>query len=524
MKWIKSYKIFEGEFDELNRYGYIGKIIDIDKNELQECVDKFNELTRFLTSPNNISELINYKDGSQNTNETYAYAANFTDELIPVNSVTEDYENFIGMLTICIFKDYKSTNNCLRLLKMDDGLNLNGYSLIFNSSGTFRTNILKKGNVIKVPENKNKVLTAMICYYIAHLESVGDKVSYGTNKKYKATVFKELLIKYLNYLLICGRTSDLFEKEMTIDEAYTVLHDAIIHSESRYEVLNNMKSLFPEVYKKLTGIGNEDSINMAASMGDMGFNENIIKYKTFEGINTERENYVKSEMKRFNDSFGKIGFKMTSYSWNSNTNYSFNIEFNFISDECIFKELLINIGEFEDLVNLNQVLPMNGNDYSVSKMEIQIAQGLDYGYKPRMADTQDKYNLMHKDYIYTSTNLMAAILRGICALFGSYSINSKDCFMFREKGAISGLKIELKFLQDTIVEYLKEWLMYDQPRRTISDDVLYKIIYDNVVKSGSISYRYFSYMKGSKLYNEMAKLSNNEIGMSDEMANMGFSD
>jgi hypothetical protein len=347
MKWILSYKLFE---NELNRYGYVGKIIDIDKNELMECITKIRDFFAHLFSipggTNDIIEFTSYKNGNTSTNHDYAYAAQFSDQLIGHNAEEYEYDNIIGIITKCLFKDYNvPVNHCLRLLKINNTFDANGYSVVFTDS-VFLTNFSKKASVVKVPDSKEKVLVAILCYYICHLETMGDNVAYSPSINYKAPIFKDLLKNYCEYILKYIREGgDIFSKQMSEDEAYKVTYETIIHSSERYELLDRMKRLYPEFYNKLTSFGNLEEIDKAASMGDMGFNEGISNKK-----DTILKNWTDQTSKShvssyyFDVLFKKIGFKASHTTINTNKGKVEGVTIDFdLMDVGIFKNLTTSL-------------------------------------------------------------------------------------------------------------------------------------------------------------------------------------
>ena len=204
MKWIKSYKIFEGEFDELNRYGYVGKIIDIDKNELQECINRINYFLSFIVGEDEMVDLYCYKNNNiedgMSSMEDYAYSAKFNDKILAL-LLPDEFISIITMIAKCL--SFEDRNDYLYLLSNRDTYEDNGYSLVFTNDENFRTDLNKPSAKIKVPDSKRKVLIDIICYIIAHLENIGDNVlqghiSYSNSKKYKSPIFKQILIDYLN--------------------------------------------------------------------------------------------------------------------------------------------------------------------------------------------------------------------------------------------------------------------------------------------------------------------------------------
>lgn len=532
MKWIKSYKLFEA-----NRYGYEGNIIDIDKNELQECINKIRDFFAFLISipsgQNDIINLSSYRDGAQNTEEKYAYAAHFSDQLINNNAEEYEYDNIIGVLTKSLFKDYKHINNCLRLLKMNGNFDTHGYSVVFTNDVNFRTSLIKKGSKVNVPDNKEEVLIKIICYYIAHLETMGDSVLYGTGKKQHAPIFKELLINYCNYLLKYGRTGDLFSKTMTMEEVYSIVYDTITNSNSRYEILNSMKILQPDFYKKLTGIGDETSIDMAASMGDMGFTEGkkcIKTYKVFEAGDVI--SITTSIINKFNDMFGIVGFHMRK--WDNN---KFIVSFNYVQEDCIFKDLLYKLCKINGVDNPLIVYPVNVNNMSSSELDIIFKSSttgapnepktdkISIGYSAKSdSSNEDRYIHYSKGYL-RSQELMNDFLKSVCGMFGNTNENTNKVFVQVSNLGQQNMYLYIPFIRSSIYNYAYEIFKNNYTGVDVPLDFLYKNIYDQVIKTGNDSYRYFNLMKGSKLYGEMVKLSKGSgIELTDDLTNMGFSD
>lgn len=266
MKFILSYKLFEANISETPYNGD-----DISKTELQECINHLNKHFSKIFGINHVVSLDTYKDESVTSTDSYAYCSKFTNEII------NDFDNIIGMLIKCLVGTNISDSH-LRLLCRDDSYDPNGYSLIFSDKKDFKARLSRRSTLVKVPTERNKILISIICYIIAHLEVMGDKVSYLNNDKIlrwlSAPVFKDLIINYCEYLLTINRTGgNLFKKEITNDEVNKIVYNTIIHSQERYNILNGMKEQYPEYYNIMTSFGDIDLIDTAGSLGDMGYGD-----------------------------------------------------------------------------------------------------------------------------------------------------------------------------------------------------------------------------------------------------------
>jgi hypothetical protein len=244
------------------------------------------------------------------------------------------------------------------------------------------------------------------------------------------------------------------------------------------------------------------------------FNEAVDYFK--------QEEFIKSEMKRFNEVFPFIGIKMASFAWHSNTEYTFQFNINFKQDGSVLKEFLINIAKYYGIEDVNRVLPVNVHGYSIDKLEVEISdKDTHNGHIPKNENDMssiEKYVSLLKDYTYTSKHLMNIFIKGLYAfLFGS------DELFFETK--TSNRLVNLHFLNRSIREYMREWLTNDYASMPIPDNSFYNILYDNIVRQGTEGYRYFSLMKGTSLYDEMLKISGKDsLDKNDTMTGMGYAD
>jgi len=108
-------------------------------------------------------------------------------------------------------------------------------------------------------------------------ENVSNKIklfnindSLSTSSIIDFPVFRNVIIKYCNYLLTMN-TSSLWYQNEPPEQLYKILYDELAKSPLAYTLMPKIKEKMPDVYNKFIEIGNPNKILGANKMGEMGF-------------------------------------------------------------------------------------------------------------------------------------------------------------------------------------------------------------------------------------------------------------